>query len=137
MRFELYTSGGERLKGFKVLSYELSSELAAACDGLRLYLYSETVVSSIQAVYAFQNGKKIFNGSADKIQIRADNSGYTLFVYARSGAAVTGSKMKMQDLAQGEVEIRSLGGARILLKNDGSVVINSLVINRDGEFEKG
>ena len=88
MRFELYTSGGEKLKGFKVLSYELSSGLAAACDGLRLYLYSETAVSSIQAVYAFQNGKKIFNGSADKIQIRADNSGYTLFVYARSGAAV-------------------------------------------------
>lgn len=45
--------------------------------------------------------------------------------------------MKTQGLAQGEVEIRSLGGARILLKNDGSVVINSLVINRDGEFEKG
>ena len=60
-----------------------------------------------------------------------------LIVNSASGAAVAGSKMKTQGLAQGEVEIRSLGGARILLKNDGSVVINSLVINRDGEFEKG
>ena len=64
-------------------------------------------------------------------------SAEVLIVNSASGAAVAGSKMKTQGLAQGEVEIRSLGGARILLKNDGSVVINSLVINRDGEFEKG
>lgn len=59
-----------------------------------------------------------------------------LIVNSASGAAVAGSKMSGNTLQQGEVEICSLGGARIVLKNDGSVVINSLVIDRDGNIEE-
>lgn len=59
-----------------------------------------------------------------------------LIVNGSSGSAVAGVKMDVGALEQGEVEIRSLGGATILLKNDGSVVINSLVINRDGNIEE-
>lgn len=59
-----------------------------------------------------------------------------LIVNGASGAAVAGSKMSGNSLEQGEVEIKSLGGASIVLKNDGSVVINSLVIDRDGNFEE-
>lgn len=59
-----------------------------------------------------------------------------LIVNGSSGSAVAGVKMNAGTLEQGEIEIRSLGGATILLKNDGSVVINSLVIDRDGNIEE-
>lgn len=59
-----------------------------------------------------------------------------LVVNGASGAAVAGTKMNAGDLEQGEIELRSLGGARILLKNDGSVVINSLVIDKNGNTAK-
>lgn len=88
MRFELYDSAGGAVKDFKIESYELSSETAAACDGLRLYLYSEKVISDVKTVYAFQNDKKIFYGFTDKLQFSEDSGGYTVFIYARSSAAV-------------------------------------------------
>lgn len=59
-----------------------------------------------------------------------------LIVNGASGLAVAGTKMDSGALEQGEVEIRSLGGANILLKNDGSVVINSLVIDKNGNIEE-
>lgn len=59
-----------------------------------------------------------------------------LIINGSSGSAVAGVKMNAGTLEQGEIEIRSLGGATILLKNDGSVVINSLVIDRDGNIEE-
>ena len=59
-----------------------------------------------------------------------------LIVNGASGLAVAGTKMDSGALEQGEVEIRSLGGASILLKNDGSVVINSLVIDKNGNIEE-
>ena len=43
--------------------------------------------------------------------------------------------LDMSKLESGEVELRSLGGAYILLKNNGDVVINGLVINRQGVIE--
>lgn len=38
------------------------------------------------------------------------------------------------ELLPGEVTIASAGGAKIQLRNDGSVVINGLVITKDGEL---
>lgn len=43
-------------------------------------------------------------------------------------------EMPNRNLSEGEVEIFSLGGASIKLKNDGSVVINGLVITSDGRI---
>lgn len=88
MRFELYDSAGVRIRNFEVISYELSSEMAAACDGLRLYLYCENVINDVAAVYAFQDDEKIFYGLTDKLQFGEDSGGYTVFVYARSSAAI-------------------------------------------------
>lgn len=59
-----------------------------------------------------------------------------LIVNGASGAAVTGSKMDPSGLEPGEIALRSLGGARIFLKNDGSVEINGLVIDKNGEIQK-
>lgn len=88
MKFELFASDDTLISDFKVISYELASEISAACDGLRLYIFSEKAISDIKTVCAYQNGKKIFYGFADKYQLSFDDSGYTVFVYARSSAAL-------------------------------------------------
>lgn len=59
-----------------------------------------------------------------------------LIVNGASGTAVAGAKVEPSGLAQGEIELRSLGGAHIVLKNDGSVEINGLVIDKNGEIQK-
>ncbi len=51
------------------------------------------------------------------------------------GEIALGIKCKNDDLAAGEVRITSRGGAEIFLKNDGSVVINSLVIDKNGVMQ--
>lgn len=88
MRFELYGCAGAAVKDFEVVSYELSSEMAAACDGLRLFLHSDNAIDDIRTVCVFNNEKKIFYGFADKIRVSCDSDGYTVFVYARSSAAL-------------------------------------------------
>lgn len=50
------------------------------------------------------------------------------------GQAVLGAKAESGALENGEVAICSAGGAKIELKNDGSVVINKrIIIDRNGE----
>lgn len=88
MNFELYDSSGELFQDFNVISYELASEIAAACDGLRLYLYSEKAINDVRTVCAYENGKKLFYGFADKVQLSLNENGYTVFIYARSSAAL-------------------------------------------------
>lgn len=50
---------------------------------------------------------------------------------AMDGQVIIGTKSNPSTEA-GEIIIRSLGGATIQLKNDGSIVLNSLVIDRNG-----
>lgn len=49
--------------------------------------------------------------------------------------AGTGVLMEERGLENGEIEIHSLSGAYIKLKNDGSVEINGLTVGRNGEIE--
>lgn len=53
------------------------------------------------------------------------------------GEVALGTRCKASELQSGEVMISSLGGAKIILKNDGTVVINSMVINQEGAIENG
>lgn len=46
--------------------------------------------------------------------------------------SAVGVLMEVNDIESGEIKITSLSGAYIHLKNDGSVVINGLEINRNG-----
>jgi hypothetical protein len=48
------------------------------------------------------------------------------------GQVAVGVKNFCESIESGEVKITSKGGAYIILKNDGSVVINSLVIDKNG-----
>lgn len=58
-----------------------------------------------------------------------------LLISNGSTGAVAGARVKAGTLRPGEVEIRSAGGAKIRLCNDGSVQINSMIINSKGEIE--
>jgi len=50
-------------------------------------------------------------------------------------SAATGVLMNSSELKTGEIKITSASGGYIFLRNDGSVVINGLVINKNGEME--
>ena len=58
-------------------------------------------------------------------------------VPSSDGEIAIGTRCKASELESGEVMISSLGGAKIILKNDGTVVINSMVINREGMINSG
>lgn len=55
-----------------------------------------------------------------------------LLMPSSDGQVVLGSKSRLQALESGEIKISSQGGASIILKNDGTVVINTMVIDRNG-----
>lgn len=57
-----------------------------------------------------------------------------LIIPTPNGEMIAGYKMRPRVLESGEVELFSQGGAYILLKNDGSVVINGLTISTRGEI---
>ncbi|MCD7873130.1 MAG: hypothetical protein LUG21_07540 [Clostridiales bacterium] len=57
-----------------------------------------------------------------------------LIINSSSGAVCAGTEMKKEKLEQGEICISSSGGASIVLKNNGDVVLNGLVINSAGEI---
>ncbi|MCD7873131.1 MAG: hypothetical protein LUG21_07545 [Clostridiales bacterium] len=90
MIFEIYCSGGRVFHPKEIISYEITSEVSAACDGLRLYFnyesgdFSEEIIS----VKVYDNEILLFNGFCDKQQITAGKSGTSIFVYARSTAAL-------------------------------------------------
>ena len=43
-----------------------------------------------------------------------------------------GTAEDASSLESGEIRIASAGGAKIILKNDGTVIINSMIIGKDG-----
>lgn len=57
-----------------------------------------------------------------------------LLVNSSLGTVGAGIKMKNKNLSSGEVSISSMGGANIVLKQDGTVNINGLVITKDGSL---
>ncbi len=86
--FKLYDKSGKCTVLEKVLSYELTSEVSAACDGLRLNYISDCACPEFVRVEAYSAEQRIFNGFADKQCISLLREGETVFVYARSSAAV-------------------------------------------------
>ena len=58
-----------------------------------------------------------------------------LLISSANGTAGAGTKMKNESISEGEISIRSKGGARIVLKNDGSVEINGFVFTADGRIK--
>ncbi len=55
-----------------------------------------------------------------------------LLINSSLGTVGAGIKMKNENLSSGEIAISSIGGAKIILKNDGTVFINGIIINKEG-----
>lgn len=63
-------------------------------------------------------------------------AGSELLMTRSSGEQVSfGTEMKSDSLSEGEIKITSASGGYIYLKNDGSIVINGLTINKKGVIE--
>ena len=60
-----------------------------------------------------------------------------LLLNGSGGICRAGVRMAEKQLAQGEIEIESLGGAKIRLMNDGSISLNGLIISADGRITNG
>lgn len=60
-------------------------------------------------------------------------AGSDLLLSRSGGEQVSfGTQMKDESVSQGEIKITSAAGGYIYLKNDGSVIINGLKINKEG-----
>jgi len=69
-------------------SYELVSEVGAACSGLRLYFDTDDEIGEICRVHALENGKTVFCGFCDLQREEKSASGFVYFIYARSSACI-------------------------------------------------
>ena len=58
-----------------------------------------------------------------------------IMLESNDGAVVLGALSKDEDIESGEVKISSLGGAYIILKNNGDIVLNGLVIDSRGVIQ--
>lgn len=58
-----------------------------------------------------------------------------IMLESNDGAIVLGALSKDEDIESGEVKISSLGGAYIILKNNGDIVLNGLVIDSRGVIQ--
>lgn len=58
-----------------------------------------------------------------------------IMLESNDGAVVLGAMSKDEDIESGEVKISSLGGAYIILKNNGDIVLNGLVIDSRGVIQ--
>lgn len=86
--FELTDIDGKHFVFEKLLSYTLSSETDAACDGLQLHFLTEGSLPELKTVTAFADGEKIFFGYVDYQQACAGSNGFSATVYARSSACI-------------------------------------------------
>lgn len=58
-----------------------------------------------------------------------------IMMASNDGAVMLGTLNKAEDIESGEIKIFSKGGATILLKNNGDIVLNGLVIDSRGVIQ--
>lgn len=58
-----------------------------------------------------------------------------IMLESNDGAVVLGALSKDENIESGEVKISSLGGAYIILKNNGDIVLNGLAIDSRGVIQ--
>lgn len=88
LSFVLYNLKEERIIPQNIMSYELSRDTDAPCDGLRITFAGESFLDEIYRVEVFDDDTMIFNGYADTQREQMDDEGCTVFIYARSSACV-------------------------------------------------
>lgn len=88
LKFFITDLDGKRQEVSSILSYQLSKDWDAACDGLRLEYLIEKAQSEICIVEVYMGDKRIFNGYVDSQRERYDSGDTTCFIYARSSACL-------------------------------------------------
>lgn len=88
LSFKLYDVNGSCAEVDSPVSFELSRDVSAPCDGLRLSFLTEELLNEIVRVEAYLNENKIFNGLCDVQRETVLASGFSVFLYARSTACV-------------------------------------------------
>lgn len=71
-----------------VLSYEISRDIDAPCDALRLTFKSNANVPELTDIKAFNSNELVFNGIIDTQRASKNQNGVEHFIYARSTASV-------------------------------------------------
>lgn len=79
---------GNRFEINEVMSYQLSMDWDAACDGLRLEYNTDTAYNELCKIEVFNGKKRIFNGLVDTQREQCTSNGTSGFVYARSSACL-------------------------------------------------
>lgn len=72
----------------RVISYELSKDMNAACDGIRLSFLVDNPLGELCSLQVYKGDKHIFNGYVDTQRESVDINGLTCFLYARSSACI-------------------------------------------------
>lgn len=72
----------------EVISYELSRDSDAACDGLRLSFATQGPINELKTIKAFNGDELIFNGIVDSQTDSVSSNGMDCFIYARSTASI-------------------------------------------------
>ncbi|MDE5605268.1 MAG: hypothetical protein K2I73_06785 [Eubacterium sp.] len=88
MKFLLFDINGRAFEAESILSYELTAEAEAPCDGLRLSFLCHSSIGEICNIKAYRKNKLVFNGFCDKQKVTFSESGKICFIYARSSAAL-------------------------------------------------
>ena len=71
-----------------IISFELSRDINAPCDGLQLSFLSARLLGEIKDVRVSFDEELIFNGYCDTQREEAMVEGYRVFIYARSSACL-------------------------------------------------
>ena len=79
LTFKLYDLDDNEIKPRAVLSYELSRDADAACDGLRLNLLLDEAGAELYTVKAFYGKVCAFNGYVDTQRESINATGSTCF----------------------------------------------------------
>ena len=72
----------------ELTSLEFLSDTDAACDGLKLTYLCGSEPFEVNAVELYSDGKKVFFGYCDKQRYRIVGEDFSVFIYARSSAAL-------------------------------------------------
>lgn len=88
MIFEIEFLNGEKKEIDTLISYSWTSDISAACDGLRLYFLWDGEIQPVYRVRVFKEQDCVFLGYADTQKITYDSDGCVCFIYARSSACL-------------------------------------------------
>lgn len=88
LKYMIYDLDENCIEIDSIISFELSRDIAAACDGLRLTFINASSLAEINRIEVCDGEEKIFSGYCDTQRETVSEDGYECFIYARSSACL-------------------------------------------------